>query len=272
MVLPSLLSSTKYIIVNKDLIKILGLYEAIIIGELCAQYTYWESTNQLVENEYFYATREKIEKQTGINAHYQRAAMKVLEEKGILKSKRMGIPCKKYYKINEDSLIYYLKKAKLIEDSPVVHEVNDKEETGCMSSNTVPELQEENPVEINNNNINNKINNNEEHTHATQPLEEKKEYATMVTLTEKEHDDLVKNFGEYTASQLIEQLSLYKQAHGKSYDSDYAAILLWVTNRIREMEKEDAKYKEFKNKSNSKSNFNQREYPPGFFDGLYCNK
>lgn len=41
MILSSLLSSSKYIIINKDLIKILCLNEAVILGELCSEYTYW---------------------------------------------------------------------------------------------------------------------------------------------------------------------------------------------------------------------------------------
>lgn len=272
MILASLLSSSKYIIVNKDLIKILGLNEAIILGELCSEYTYWESTNQLVDNGYFYSTRENIENNTGINAHFQRIAMKNLEEKGILKTKKKGIPCKKYYKINEDAVIEYLQKAKILGKCPVVHEVNDKAETQLTSSDKTNELQDEQDIDINNNNINNKINNNEEHTHESEPIEKKKEYATLVTMTETEHQDLVDTYGELMADQLIEQLSLYKQANGKSYDSDYAAILRWVTDRLREMEKADAKYKDFKDKSNTKCNFSQREYPPGFFDDLYTNK
>ena len=79
--------------------------------------------------------------------------------------------------------------------------------------------------------------------------------------------------GEVGDKQLIEQLSLYKQAKGTTYDNDYAAILRWVTKRLHEMEKEEANYKEFKNKSkvNNKTNFDQRDYPPGFFDNLYAN-
>lgn len=126
MILSSLLSSSKYIIVNKDLIKILGLYEAIILGELCSEYSYWESTKKLEKNEYFYSTRENIEKNTGINAHFQRVAMKTLEEKEILSSKKMGIPCKKYYKINENKVIEYLNKAKIVDDFPDIHEMNNK--------------------------------------------------------------------------------------------------------------------------------------------------
>lgn len=273
MILSSLLSSSKYIIVNKDLIKVLGLHEAVILGELCSEYSYWESTNQLEENEYFYSTRENIEKNTGINAHYQRAAMKNLEERGILTSRKKGIPCKKYYKINENKLIEYLKKAKIIDDSPVVHEMNNKSIIENIPNDSSDNVQDDNSVDTNNNNINNKKNNNEEHTHEPTENEQKIEYAKMVTMTETEHQELINAYGEEIAKQLIDQLSLYKQAKGKSYDSDYAAILYWVTERIHEIEKKDANYKAFKNKqgNNKKSNFSQRDYPPGFFDSLYCN-
>ena len=94
-------------------------------------------------------------------------------------------------------------------------------------------------------------------------------------MTEKEYQDLIDTYGENMTKQLIEQLSLYKQAKGKSYESDYAAILYWVTERVRELEKKDANYKEFKNRKstniNKKTNFEQRDYPPDFFDSLYCN-
>ena len=47
MILASLLASSKYIIVNKDLIQILGLNEAVILGELCSEYSYWANTQKL---------------------------------------------------------------------------------------------------------------------------------------------------------------------------------------------------------------------------------
>ena len=88
MILASLLASSKYIIVNKDLIQILGLNEAIILGELCSEYSYWANINKLEDNEYFYSTRENIQKNTGITPHFQRTAMKNLEEKGIIYTKK----------------------------------------------------------------------------------------------------------------------------------------------------------------------------------------
>lgn len=270
MILSSLLSSSKYIIVNKDLIKTLGLNEAVILGELCSEYTYWENNNQLVNNEFFYSTRENIESNTGINAHFQRIAIKNLEQKDILTLKRMGIPCKTYYKINESVVVEYLKKAKI----PVVHEMNDKEKTSSITSNSSDILQDGDVVNGNNNKNNNKKNNNEEHTHESPPLEERKEYAKQVLMTEKEYQDLVNSYGQATANQLIEQLSLYKQAKGTTYDNDYAAIIRWVTVRLHEMEKEKAGYEKFKNSQNktkTKLTYEQREYPPDFFEGLYAN-
>ena len=35
-----LLSNTEYIIVNKEIIKKIGLHEAILLGELCSEYIY----------------------------------------------------------------------------------------------------------------------------------------------------------------------------------------------------------------------------------------
>ena len=46
----SLLSSDGYIQVNKELIKSVGLAEAIIVGELCAEYNYWQINNLLEDD------------------------------------------------------------------------------------------------------------------------------------------------------------------------------------------------------------------------------
>lgn len=272
MILASLLASSKYIIVNKDLIQILGLNEAVILGELCSEYSYWANTQQLEDNEYFYSTRENIQKNTGINAHFQRIAMKNLEEKGIITTKKKGIPCKTYYKIDEVKVIEYLKKAQLFPENSDVHEMNDKTSTEETTSKKQEEQQDIDKVDTNNNNINNKKNNNEQHTHEEST---KKQFAEKVFMEQKEYDDLLKEFGIDLTKQLIEQLNLYKMAKGKSYDNDYAAILRWVTTRMREIEKEQQSYNNFKNKQKSNknqySNYEQRKYSPEFLNSLMCN-
>ena len=152
--------------------------------------------------------------------------------------------------------------------------MNDKTSTEETTSTQQEKQQELNDVDINNNNINNKKNNKEEHTHA-EALETKKQFAEKVFMTQAEHEDLLKQYGPNLTSQLIEQLNLYKQAKGQNYDNDYAAILRWVTTRIREMEKEQQSYNNFKNKqkANTKTfaNYEQREYSPDFLNSLICN-
>lgn len=165
MILASLLASSKYIIVNKDLIQTLGLNEAIILGELCSEYSYWSNINKLEENEYFYSTRENIQNNTGITPHFQRIAIKNLEEKGILNTARKGIPCKTYYKINEEKVIEFLKQAKLLSENTVVNEMNDKTLIAPIANNENDDQQVDYNKQINNNNINNNKNNNEEHSH-----------------------------------------------------------------------------------------------------------
>ena len=267
MMLASLLSSSRYIIANKDLIKMLGLNEAIILGELCSEYTYWENRNELNDENWFYSTRENIEENTGINSHFQRIAISNLANKGLISLKRMGVPCKIYYKINEESIIKWLQMAKL----PVMHEMNDKESTSSMSSNSSDEYQDVHLVNGNNNNINNKKNNNKEHTPNAPPIELKKEYAKLVTLTENEYQELLKTYGDEKVKKLLEELSLYKQAYGKKYDSDYAAIKFWVIKRVEEQENADKQNKSKQTSNKTKFTFEQREYPPDFFDQFYAN-
>lgn len=269
MILASLLASSKYIIVNKDLIQILGLNEAVILGELCSEYTYWANREQLDDNEYFYSTRENLENNTGITPHFQRIALKNLEEKEIVTTKKKGIPCKTYYKIDEMKVIEYLKKARIISKSLDINEVNDKILTKETTSQKSEYQQDINEVDINNNN------NNNYHSNTFIEVEEKIKYANKVFMTRTEYQSLVKTYGELKTKKLIEELNLYKEEKGKVYESDYAAIVRWVTIRLEEIEKREnkqAQQKEVKNNwNNKKKSFDQREYPPGFFNTFYAN-
>ena len=98
-----LLSNTGYIIVNKEIIKKIGLHEAILLGELCSEYIYWKKKDETV-NEFFYSTRENIEENTGLSAYQQRTAISNLIEKDIIVMKSEGMPLKTWYFINENKL------------------------------------------------------------------------------------------------------------------------------------------------------------------------
>lgn len=59
-------------------------------------------------------------------------------------------------------------------------------------------------------------------------------YADFVHMTEEEYRKLCEKYGEPFAAACIETLSNYKGAKGKTYKSDYLAILNWVVDRVNE--------------------------------------
>jgi hypothetical protein len=66
-----------------------------------------------------------------------------------------------------------------------------------------------------------------------QGKEVKKLYAEDVLLTEAEHEKLIKSLGAEGAEWCIRKLSAYKGSTGKTYVSDYKAILSWVIGTFK---------------------------------------
>lgn len=99
-----LIASRNYISVNKDLIKLFGLEEAVILGELASEYAYWEDRGELAADGYFYSTVENIEKNTTIKEKRQRAALKKLHEAGVVSVVLRGLPAKRYFRIHAEVL------------------------------------------------------------------------------------------------------------------------------------------------------------------------
>lgn len=58
-------------------------------------------------------------------------------------------------------------------------------------------------------------------------------YAPEVRMTEEEHAKLVADYGEDGARWMVEKLDGYKAASGRTYKSDYRAILNWVVNEYK---------------------------------------
>ena len=98
-----LIANNNFIIINKEIANIIGLDEAIILGELASEYNYWEK-NEKLDNGYFFSTIENIEKNTTLKEKRQRIAFNKLKELGIIDIKIKGMPAKRYIKINEEVL------------------------------------------------------------------------------------------------------------------------------------------------------------------------
>jgi hypothetical protein len=100
-----------------------------------------------------------------------------------------------------------------------------------------------------NNNVN-KVKNDKKEKNVNKV--KKNKYAESVSLTAEEYQKLIDENGEYLTQKMIEVLDNYKGASGKTYKSDYKAILSWVKDKV---------HKEALNNRNQTSN---KEIPRAF--------
>lgn len=154
-ILMSILSSDGYIILNKYVMRALGLHQAILLGELCSEFIYWYKENKLQDG-FFFSTRENIEKETTLSPHQQRQAIKTLISKGFVEVVDRDMPKKTYYKINEERIYKFLSETDL--DFPDVKNFNNKKLNNLTTSNEKNEEQEIKKINTNNNIINNNNN------------------------------------------------------------------------------------------------------------------
>lgn len=104
-----LLRADGSIVVNKRLAKKIGLDEAIIYSELASQFNFWSIKGEMKNSggqkssngEWFFCTVEKLEEHTTIKKGRQLRIVKSLESLGLIETKIMGLPSKRYFRITE---------------------------------------------------------------------------------------------------------------------------------------------------------------------------
>lgn len=101
-----LLSSSAFIILNKNLARKLGLYEAILLADLISKEEYFIANG--MTDDWFFNTESNIEKDTTLNAYHQRKCLINLKKLNIIETKRLGIPAKQYFKINQEQVLQIL--------------------------------------------------------------------------------------------------------------------------------------------------------------------
>ena len=99
----SLLCSDNFIVVNKALAKEIGLEAAVVLGALVSKYKYWSDRGELKDG-FFYSTVEDLKESVFLSAYSQREAIKRLQEKNLIEVKKMGLPSRRYIKINIETL------------------------------------------------------------------------------------------------------------------------------------------------------------------------
>ena len=102
-----LLSSTAFLIVNKELAKQVGLKAAVLLADLISKEEYFISKG--MTDGWFFNTAKNIESDTSLTSHQQRKAIKNLKDLGIIETKVIGIPAKQHFKIIENKLLSYVK-------------------------------------------------------------------------------------------------------------------------------------------------------------------
>jgi hypothetical protein len=103
-----LFSSGAYLSVNKKALKLFGPDITVFICNLVDKYDYFKSVGKIKviddKNNFFYLKHEQQMEQTGLTLHKLQVCKTFCKENGILQTKKYGIPCLEYYKINFNTL------------------------------------------------------------------------------------------------------------------------------------------------------------------------
>ena len=141
-----LLSSSAFLIVNKQLAKQVGLKGAVLLADLISKEEYFIANG--MTDGWFFNTEANIERDTTLTSYQQRKVLKTLKKYEIIETKRKGIPAKQYFKINEANLLKILSCEET--EGLVVKKLNDLSETKLTTINKNKE------IKINNNTISNR--------------------------------------------------------------------------------------------------------------------
>ena len=100
-----LLSSSAFIVLNKELARQVGLKEAVLLADLISKEEYFIANG--MTDGWFFNTAKNIQDDTCLTSHQQRKAIKKLKSLGIIEAKVVGIPAKQHFKIIENKLLSY---------------------------------------------------------------------------------------------------------------------------------------------------------------------
>jgi len=126
-----LLSSSAFLIVNKQLAKQVGLKGAVLLADLISKEEYFMANG--MTDGWFFNTEANIERDTTLTSYQQRKVLKTLKKYEIIETKRKGIPAKQYFKINEANLLNILSCEET--EGLVVNKLNDLSETKLTTIN-----------------------------------------------------------------------------------------------------------------------------------------
>lgn len=196
---------------------------------------YFEENGMLINDTkngdgWLYLTRDVVQKMSGMKHEAQEGAVKLLVEAGLIERKVMGIPAKRYFRINHQKLDDITES-----DSDCQKNfTRSRKAGGCEPESRL--LETVNPV-IAHNIDEIKHETKDEKKKLKKEKIEKIKFRDSVELTQDQHDKLLAEHGKQKLDEMLDKLNSYKASHGKQYDSDYHTMINggWVK---REIEKE----------------------------------
>lgn len=220
--LTKILSKDAYIVVNKEVIRKVGIDAAMLLSELCREYDYYNSVNKLNDG-YFYSTIENILNNIGIKSKKQREIIETLKMIGVISTKLEGLPAKRHFKINERVLMDLV--------NPIdLNQLNTEKNKLDLSNRTNNIVQDELEILIDNN-ISNNINNNKEIKNIQQYLYCDK--GTVGTISSPKLKDLESLNLDLDTKRMI--YFLEKEIYARYLGKDKEKILLlykWIIERF----------------------------------------
>lgn len=228
----SLIAHDNFIVVNRDLIAILGLDSAVLLSELASEFNYWE-INGRDEDGWFYSTHDNIQKNIGMKSDKQARCVKHLAAMGLIEIKQKGMPAKRHFKINESEILRLLAS------------LRESRKQGYANPETLVAENAE-PWFRKNRNLGSAktaIKNNKEKVISKNNNKSKCAYGEFgnVMLTPDEYEKLVSLFGKDKTDKAISFLDVYIPDKGYKSKSHYMALRRWVFDAVSERERRQPK-------------------------------
>jgi len=155
-----MIGSTAFLMANKEIIRLTDIETAILYSDLAGAQDYWSEKNE-IQDGYFYRTQNEIELNTTLSAKVQLRCLRLLEDKGLIKTKLKGLPAKKYFCIDNECiyrLSQVLQKGETCiaeKDNQVNPKSTNKSGENVETSLDILDNQVSTKVLINNNRVNN---------------------------------------------------------------------------------------------------------------------
>jgi hypothetical protein len=105
----SILGQGGFWVINKRVAKLTSINAAIMVADLASKREYFLMNKDItLEDGWFFNTQENIQLDTSLSPHEQRKACELLVSKGFLEIKKVGIPAKNHFKLNDSQLLKFL--------------------------------------------------------------------------------------------------------------------------------------------------------------------